>query len=670
MDDQGKRLLLAVAVAFAIVLVWNAVQTRFFPPPEPPPGEQVPGEQVTDAGSQEGHEPTETPGDGPETPKGPKLAEPDGASDGASDTAGPKLDTPAEPAMENRCASDQLGTFEFTFDGFRAVFTSEGGSLRSWQLQGQKYRTADDSGPHQMDLVPNGDDPRLRQFALRFDERDDWWPETTTWCMTEKTDTTIAFKWSYFHPSRDSAIYEITKKYELFPADYLVQMTIGVINKEAAEDSETVVVSLFGYQDPSVDTEGGWASLDTAWKSACLINDEVEEATFKDLTESPKKRIGKLLWGGFNHSYFFVAAAPKLDADSRLSCSSAGYKDVPGAMRTDIAFPSVKLRKNHEITYVLSAYLGPKYLDKLEAIPATIDHNPRFEESIDFGWFGILARPLLGLLQWFHSFLGNWGLAIILLTVVVKLATLYWNTKAMRSMRKMAKLKPQMEAIQKKYQDDKQKQQQEVMNLYRAHGVNPVAGCLPMFLQMPIWFALYRTLMAAAELYHAPFIPGWIDDLTGVPDLSRPAYLVMPIALMGMMFLQARLSPTTPDSTQQKIMMYGLPLMFGVFGFFFPAGLTLYMLTNTVLTSLHNVWMNRTDPQGQGGADKGAEKAAGKGGKADGKGSDADGDSGDSDSTGDKPVRASAKKPSDGVKRGKGSKSRRRGGKRKRNPGN
>jgi YidC/Oxa1 family membrane protein insertase len=158
-------------------------------------------------------------------------------------------------------------------------------------------------------------------------------------------------------------------------------------------------------------------------------------------------------------------------------------------------------------------------------------------------------------------------------------------------MKQMAKLRPKIEALQKKYKDDRQKQQVEMMNLYKAHGVNPMAGCLPMLLQVPIWMSLYEMLRTAAELYHEPFIPGWIDDLT-----AADPYFVMPIVLIGMMFLQAKMSPATVDSAQQKVMMYGLPLMFGTFSLFLPSGLTLYILTNTVLTLLHQLWMNRTDP--------------------------------------------------------------------------
>ena len=129
------------------------------------------------------------------------------------------------------------------------------------------------------------------------------------------------------------------------------------------------------------------------------------------------------------------------------------------------------------------------------------------------------------------------------------------------------------------------------MNLFKAHKVNPMSGCLPMILQMPIWFALYRSLTVAGELYQAPFIPGWIDDLT-LPD---PFY-VMPVLLTGMMFLQTRLTPSTGSGAQQKMLMYGMPIMFGVFSFFFPAGLTLYIFTNTCFTALHHLYMHKQEP--------------------------------------------------------------------------
>ena len=150
---------------------------------------------------------------------------------------------------------------------------------------------------------------------------------------------------------------------------------------------------------------------------------------------------------------------------------------------------------------------------------------------IDLGWFAFIGRPLLWLLQKFQSVVGNWGIAIMLLTILVKLLTLYWTTKSMRSMKAIAALAPQIKALQTKYAEDKQRQQAETMALYKQHGVNPVAGCLPMLLQMPIWIALYRMLSNAGELYQQPFIPGWINDLT-----ATDPYYILPAVLFVSMF--------------------------------------------------------------------------------------------------------------------------------------
>jgi YidC/Oxa1 family membrane protein insertase len=161
----------------------------------------------------------------------------------------------------------------------------------------------------------------------------------------------------------------------------------------------------------------------------------------------------------------------------------------------------------------------------------------------------------------------------------------------MKSMKAMAALKPEMEALQKKFGDDRQKMQQAQMELFKRHGVNPLAGCLPMLLQMPIWMGLYRMLSNVGELHQAVFIPGWLDDLT-----VQDPYYILPISLMGLMFLQSKLQPMTGDNAQQKMLTYGLPLMFGVMGLWFPAGLTVYITTNTVLGLLHTVYMKRSSP--------------------------------------------------------------------------
>src|SRR5215467_6386202 len=231
-----------------------------------------------------------------------------------------------------------------------------------------------------------------------------------------------------------------------------------------------------------------------------------------------------------------------------------------------------------------------KNYDDLEGADTAAGFTTGFSKAIDLGWFAFIGRPLLWLLQKFHDVVGNWGVAIILLTFLVKALTLYWTTKSMRSMKAMAALAPQMKVLQTKYADDKQRQQAETMALYKQHGVNPVAGCLPILLQMPIWIALYRMLANAGELYLQPFIPGWIDDLT-----NTDPYYVLPAILFISMFVQARLQPASVDSTQQKFLQYGMPIMFGVMAFIFPSGLSLYMLTNNILSMLHSIYMNKFD---------------------------------------------------------------------------
>ncbi|HEV7554307.1 MAG TPA: YidC/Oxa1 family membrane protein insertase, partial [Kofleriaceae bacterium] len=190
----------------------------------------------------------------------------------------------------------------------------------------------------------------------------------------------------------------------------------------------------------------------------------------------------------------------------------------------------------------------------------------------------------------FYSVVGNWGIAIILLTICVKLATLYWTTKSMRSMKGMAAVAPQMKILQEKYKEDRPRLQAETMALYKQHNVNPLSGCLPIFLQIPIWSALYIMLSATGELYLEPFVPGWINDLTNTDPLH-----ILPVLLVVTMFVQARLSPSTSTDRTQKLIQYGMPIMFGVMSFFFPSGLTLYIFTNTVLSSLHSLYMNKYD---------------------------------------------------------------------------
>ena len=230
-------------------------------------------------------------------------------------------------------------------------------------------------------------------------------------------------------------------------------------------------------------------------------------------------------------------------------------------------------------------FLGPKDLDYLRAAAP----DAGLGDSVDFWIVGFLAEPMVFFLKVFHGVIPHWGVAIVLLTILVKLLLLPLTHKSFKSMQAMTKLKPEMEELRKQYGNDKQKLNQEMMALYKRHKVNPLGGCLPLLLQMPLYIALYRSIYASVELYQAPLF-GWIHDLSA-PD----PYYVMPLLLGASMFLQQKISPTSVDSRQQRMMMYFMPIMFTVFMLFLPSGLVLYIFVNTLLTMVQQFLIKKKD---------------------------------------------------------------------------
>ena len=214
--------------------------------------------------------------------------------------------------------------------------------------------------------------------------------------------------------------------------------------------------------------------------------------------------------------------------------------------------------------------------------------DAKLDKSVDVT-LAMLSRPILSLLKIFHRYVHNWGLAIILLTLFIKLITFYPTQRSLLSAKKMQKLGPKMAAIRKKYENDRQRQSVETMNLYKAHGVSPFGGCLPSLIQMPIWIALYSTLNYAVELYRSPFILH-IHDLT-----AKDPYYITPLLMGGVMFLQMKMSPTSPDNQQQAMMTIMMPIMFTAFSLVLPSGLALYMLTSYLIGILQQLYVNHVD---------------------------------------------------------------------------
>ncbi len=579
MEGQGKRLLLAVALALGVMLVWNMVFPTKKDEPKPVPtlatgsGANVPVPATSQVGVAEA---------------------PAGAA--PASLAPPAVEAPRGPEQK----------LELSYPGrFTATFSSYGGALKSWKLADPRFEKDKTKG----ELLPGIE--KSGAFLVNFARSTYVIPEFAEWQGTKVSDTVVRY-------SLSTPQFDITKTFTLVPDVYLVKMTVTVTAKVPAA-REQLAITAFAFQDPDPKkiVEGGSrGAVPRAWTSSTYRDGTIVQTPIAAVIESPRYEAN-ITWTGFEHPYLLSAFAPHLAAGETAEKNT--FAEPNGLMRMDLMLsPAMSFKPGDTVTKEVVGYLGPKNYDSLERADEAAGFAPGFKKTIDLGWFAFIGKPLLWLLQRFYSFFGNWGISIILLTFLVKAATLYWTTKSMRSMKAMAALAPQMKVIQDKYKEDRQRQQAETMALYKQHNVNPIAGCLPILLQMPIWLALYRMLSNAGELYQQPFIPGWINDLTA----SDPVY-VLPIILMITMFMQARLTPQTGSSGQQKMLQYGMPLMFGVMSFFFPAGLTLYIFTNTCLSALHSIYMNKFDKKSlaiaaqlkKNAADAAAVTAAGAKGK-------------------------------------------------------
>ena len=224
-----------------------------------------------------------------------------------------------------------------------------------------------------------------------------------------------------------------------------------------------------------------------------------------------------------------------------------------------------------EVKVDVPLYAGPQEKRRLESAA------PGLDLVVDYGWLAIIAWPLFWLLEKFHALAGNWGVAIILLTVLIKLIFFPLSAASYKSMAKMKLITPRLTKMREMYADDRQKMNQAMMELYRTEKINPLGGCFPILVQIPVFIALYWVLLAAIELRHAPFIL-WIHDLSALDP-----YFVLPILMTATMILQTRMNPTPPDPVQAKVMQF-MPFVFSIFFFFFPAGLVLYWLVNNMLS--------------------------------------------------------------------------------------
>jgi YidC/Oxa1 family membrane protein insertase len=261
-------------------------------------------------------------------------------------------------------------------------------------------------------------------------------------------------------------------------------------------------------------------------------------------------------------------------------------------MLATLVTPLSKLENGQQKSWDFMVYYGPRDLSVLEPL----GHG--LAASVDFGWFDVIAKPMLMALNFFYGLIPNYGIAIIIVTILVKL--LFWplTRKSYKSMREMQKLQPHVKRLREKFKDDKQRMNQEIMQLYKTYKVNPAGGCLPMLVQIPVFIAFYKVLGNAIELRHAPFML-WINDLSAPDRLNIGFHIpytgglpVLTLLMGASMFIQQKMTPTAGDPTQAKIMLM-MPIVFTFMFINFPAGLVLYWLVNNVLTIGQQYLINR-----------------------------------------------------------------------------
>jgi YidC/Oxa1 family membrane protein insertase len=296
----------------------------------------------------------------------------------------------------------------------------------------------------------------------------------------------------------------------------------------------------------------------------------------KELEEEKVQHDKNPTWTAFEDKYFMTAAVPLGTQSHRIILEKTG-----DTVRNTIVSENLEIGANQTVSREFLLYSGPRDLKILEQI------NYDLDKAIDFGFFDMLARPLLSVLKFcYNNVIQNYGISIILLTVFIKI--LFWplTHKSYKSMRDMQKLQPEMQRLREKYKKDKERMNREIMELYRNNRVNPMGGCLPMFAQIPVFFALYKVLLGSIALRHEPFM-FWIHDLS-----AKDPYYITPLIMGATMFIQQKMSPTTMDSQQAKIMLF-MPVVFTFMFLNFPSGLVIYWLVNNVLTIVQQWFINR-----------------------------------------------------------------------------
>lgn len=545
---DNRRLIIAVAVSFTLMLGWTyfSQYMGWTPSPEEQKAQQqAEAENAKKLESASSAEPSAAP-------------QPQGAS------TLPEQDFIPTPGQD----------ITITTPLYTAVFNSSGGILKSFSLE--DYMASDPetgraSSQHKELIGPKA--ASEAPLGLVLNNRPSWFSGQggTMWSYDGETDIDVKSGSTSLTLNGQLGDINITRVFTFHADSYVLDEKIS-LSSQSPQLLDYALVLATGA------LSGSEEYMKTTYMARQQNGSFSQEEKLKDLAQGMNLGSG-VSWAGNMGTYFLAAVIP---GDQSLNLRNLYQNET---FKIILEKSKAQLGGGQSVEISNNYYFGPKRVADLEGAPGGVI------SSLDYGWFGWVAAPLLIMLKWLYGFVGNWGLAIILLTVIIKVILAPLSYKSYKSMEQMRKIQPLMQKIREKYKDDKQRQNQEVMQLYKTYKVNPAGGCLPILVQLPIFLGLYRALLYSIELRQASFIPTLpFTDIVWLADLSLkdPLYIT-PIVMGVTMLLQQKMTPTTGDPTQAKIMMF-MPVVFTVLFINFPAGLVVYWLVNNVLSIAQQYW--------------------------------------------------------------------------------
>ncbi|MBW2475599.1 MAG: membrane protein insertase YidC [Deltaproteobacteria bacterium] len=543
-SSENKNLILAMSLMLAVWLgfsiLFPPVKQEQVTPTEPPAADQATAETAA---------PTITPGPAKIQP----LNE--------AGTVSPAVTDNSVPGREITIETDK----------YQAVFTTQGARLVSFKLKDYKATAAEDAPPVQM--FESGP---LRYATLRttgtegFVLNEDARFETASANLVE-INGDAQYELRFKHVAANGMQY--VKTYRLLGDRYTIDTTMELANTAATPLRGSLGFALVQHWDENQDSN--MYDMYSFIGPATLNKEEIEEVDVDDLKEGSVAYGADVSWTSFQTKYFLSVVVPGTGSSERIEIRRKG-----DAVENLIETPVITLQPGERKALDYLVFIGPKDAEQLKAA----GHN--LDKVVHFGFFNILAQPLFLVLTFFYGYFKNYGVAIILLTVLIKI--IFWplTHKSYSSMKAMQKLQPEMQKLREKHSGDKERLNKEMMALYKTHSVNPLGGCLPMLVQIPVFFALYKVLLDSIALRHADFA-FWLTDLS-----AKDPYYITPVLMGASMFVQQKMTPTTADPMQAKIFMM-MPIIFTFMFLNFPSGLVIYWLVNNLLTILQQYFIHR-----------------------------------------------------------------------------